>query len=633
MYKNLIPKFGATVAGLGLALSMAQSQTVTILESFEDGVDSVVSSGNRADDAFQIAEYTREGADDAKVTDGDKALKLTLIGDYGWGNDAELTFSDEASALLKQAWASKAEGRYLLRYDVEFPTEGVNWGNFMAHINGWDYAQLEAGGAANRSMSQPLDLVTADLAAEGPVTLTIIDQYGIEGGTESIDVFIDNFRLVDTYVSGAVPEVTVLNGFESQADVDLIVPVSERYTVALHEKTGADDLAVTEGNSSLEITFTAGGGWTRDFTIPFKGTIMESIARIPKEDRGRYTFRMDVIFSALEDGDWPGNWQNFIPREAGGGALNFAMHRLGGDQHVRTYSLPLDQALLTPNDPDNPDDVNPGLSFVNQGAWGDGGMTLHYDNLRIIDTGKAPLEIGNLTLNSDSGGVDISWASSPAQAYGISVSNDLTGWTELATDILGSQTGDTTTYTAAVEDLAGQEFYRVFVSGAAPPLNEGFEDGALGWTVSTGAGHEGEVTWEVGEPTNGPGAARTGSSAAGTDLDADYTSGTWVIYSSPEVSLGPILKPRLTFSYFLDVGEGSAGRVNIVGSDGSEFYAPSTPDEELFFVEGTEGWQEATFDLTSVAGGQKVILQFEFIGNGTGAGFFIDDVLIEDASE
>ncbi|NCF84345.1 MAG: hypothetical protein GWQ08_02280 [Verrucomicrobiaceae bacterium] len=108
IYKNLILKFGATVVGLGLALSIAQAQTVTILESFEDGVDSVVSSGNRADDAFQIAEYTRDGADDTKVTDGDKALKLTLIGDYGWGNDAELTFSDEASALLKQAWTSKA---------------------------------------------------------------------------------------------------------------------------------------------------------------------------------------------------------------------------------------------------------------------------------------------------------------------------------------------------------------------------------------------------------------------------------------------------------------------------------------------------------------------------------------------
>ena len=633
MYKNLIPKIGATAAGLGLALSMAQAQTVTILESFEDSVDSVATLGNRTDDEFKIAQYTKDGADDTKVTDGDKALKLSLIGNYGWGADAELTFSDEASALLKQAWASKAEGRYLLRYDVEFPSEGVNWGNFMAHLSGWDYAQLEAGGGTNRSMSQPLDLVTADLTADGPVTMQIVDQYGIADGTESIDVYVDNFRLIDTYVSGAVTEVTVLNGFESQADVDVIVPVSDRYTVALHEKTGADDLSVTEGNSSLEITFTAGGSWIEDFKIPFKGTIMESIARIPQEDRGRYTFRMDVIFSALEDGDWGGNWQNFIIRGAGGEAMNFAMHRSGGDQHVRTYSLPLDQAILTPSDPENPDDVNPGFSFVNQGAWGDGGMTLHYDNFRIIDTGKAPLEIGNLALNTDGGGVDISWASSLAQAYGISVSDNLTEWTELATGLLGDQAGDATTYTVAAEDLTGQKFYRVFVSGAAPPLNEGFESGASGWTVSNGPNHEGGVTWEAGEPTNGPGAAKTGRSVAGTDLDVDYTNGTWVIYSSPEVSLGPVLKPVLTFSYFLEVGEGSAARVNIFGADGSEFYAPATPDEELFFSESTDGWQEATFDLGAVAGGQKVIIQFEFIGNGTGAGFFIDDVLVEDKSE
>ena len=547
------------------------------------------------------------------------------------GADAELTFSDEASNLLKQAWASKAEGRYLLRYDVKFPTEGVNWGNFMAHINGWDYAQLEAGGAANRSMSQPLDLVTADLNAEGPVTLRIVDQYGVADGTESIDIYVDNFRLVDTYVSGAVPEITVLNGFESQADLDLIVPVSDRYTVSLHEKEGADDLAVTEGNSSLEVTFTAGGGWIRDFTTPFKGTIMESIARIPQEDRGRYTFRMDVIFSALEDGDWPGNWQNFIVREAGGGALNFAMHRLGPDQHVRTYSLPLDQALLAPSDPENPEDVNPGFSFVNQGAWGDGGMTMHFDNFRIIDTGKAPLEIGNLVLSEDGGGVDISWASSPAQAYGISVSDDLTDWTELVAGVVGNQGGETTTYTAAAEDLAGQQFYRVFVSGAAPPLNEGFEDGASGWTASTGEDHVGDVAWEVGSPANGPDGAKSGANVAGTDLDADYTEGTWVTFTSPEVNLGALLNPQLSFSYFLEVEGASAGRVSIVGNDGGPLYDPGD-GEELFFFENTDGWQDVTFDLAAEIGdARKFNVVFEFRAAGSGAGFFIDDVLIEEA--
>jgi hypothetical protein len=332
MKRNLIPRIGATLLGTGLALTGLQAQTVTLLESFEDSVDSVVATGGaRTDEEFEISQHTKEGADDTRVTDGEKALKLTLIGNYGWGNDATFTFSEEASNLIKQAWLTKAEARYLIRYDVEFPTEGVNWGNFMGHLGGWDYAQLEAGGGTNRRMTIPLDLVTNDLAAEDLVTMTIIDQYGIVDGTESISVYIDNIRLIDTYVPGAVPEITLLNGFETQEDVDKLIEVSDRYEAKLHTKTGAADVAVTEGEGSLEYTINAAGGWIRDFTIPFKGTVMETIARIAQEDRTRYTLRMDAIFEAQADGDWPATWQNFIVREAGGGALNFAMHRNGGD--------------------------------------------------------------------------------------------------------------------------------------------------------------------------------------------------------------------------------------------------------------------------------------------------------------
>ena len=91
-----------------------------------------------------------------------------------------------------------------------------------------------------------------------------------------------------------------------------------------------------------------------------------------------------------------------------------------------------------------------------------------------------------------------------------------------------------------------------------------------------------------------------------------------------------MLSPQLTFSYFLESGANSAARVNIIGTDGAQLYAPSTPEDEMFFTENTDGWQDVTFDLSSVAGGQKVIVQFEFIGNDDGAGFFIDDVLITD---
>lgn len=420
------------IALFTLTMLSSRAQTVTILESFEEGIDNVtvVGGGARTADDIEIEQHTKAGADDVSVTDGEKALKLILSNNLAWNADADVVLSEEASNLVKQAWTSKEEARYLIRYDVTFPGEGINWGNFILHVNGWDYAQLEHGGTQHRSMSIPLDLVTSDLVADDLITFRIVDQYGVADGVSELEVIVDNFRLVDTYAPGAVPEVTLLNGFETQEDVDKLVPVSDRYEASLHVKEGPDDLAVTQGEGSLEHTFNAGGGWTRDFVIPFKGTIMEAIARVPQEDRWRYTLRMDVIFEETGGANWDEGWQNFIPRQSGGGAQHYALHRGGGDQHARTYSATLDQFVIEPGDPANPDDLNPGISITNQGAWNDAGMTMHLDNIRVIDTGKAPLKIRDLALN-ESGAVEVSWVSSDSQAYGLQTSADLQEWTEL----------------------------------------------------------------------------------------------------------------------------------------------------------------------------------------------------------
>ncbi len=624
-------KLGAILTSAGIALTGLQAQTETLLESFEDNIDNVtvVGGNNRGDEDIAFSQYTKSGDDDLAVTDGEKALMITITGNLAWNRDADITLSDEASALVKQAWAKGEEARYVIRYDVQFNNEGVGWGNFITWVNGKPYGQLELGSGLNNSFSLPLDVMNTDLSQEGPVILNIVGQYDANGEATSKDVIVDNIRLVDNYAPGAIPETTILNSFETEEDVNKLVPVSDRYTASLYKKTGPDDIAVTEGEGSLQVEFTSGGSWTRDFTIPFTGTIMETVARVAKEDRWRYTIRLDYIFADTSEG-WNGNWQNVSIRAASGAAQPLTMFREIDERHVRTLSLPLDQLDLEPGDPGDPDRIDPGISIINQGAWGDGGMTLHIDNIRLIDTGKAPLKIGDLVVNEAGDGVDISWASSPSQAYGISVSDNLTDWTDLVTDVLGAP-GEETTYTDPVADFAGQQFYRVFVSGSAPPLNEGFENGVPdGWTTKFGANHTGDVVWEFGAPSNGPDAAKTGTGVAGTDLDNNYTPGTWVILESPLAASNTLLEPKLTFSYFLDVGEGSAARVRILDQDGAELYAPGSPEEALFFVESTENWQDMSFDLNEVAGGQKVIVQFELIGNGDGAGFFVDDVLIDE---
>ena len=632
MERTLISDLGSTLIVIGLSVSGASGQTETLLESFEDGVDSVLFVGGnpRSEEDLEISQYTKNGGADTRVTHGEKALRLRLKTAYQWGRDAELTFSEEAGNLIKRAWASKEKARYLIRYDVEFPTENVNWGNFIVHLSGWDYAQLTQSGVANRSMSIPLDLVTADLAAEDRITFAIINQYGVPDDTESLDVFLDNIRLVDTYAPGAIPEITLLNGFETQEDVDELLPVSDRYEARFYRKTGADDLAVTEGEGSLECTFSSSGAWMRDFAIPFRGTIMESVALIPQEDRTRYTLRIDVIFEERGD-NWSGNWQNFDVHQAGGGAQQFAMHRAGDDQHVRSFSAPLDQFTLEPGDPDNPEDVNPGISIINQGAWTDAGMTMHIDNIRLIDTGKAPLAIEDLVLNGH-GGVSVSWRSSPSQAYGLQISPNLIDWTELVTGVVGDAVSPKTSYVDAGAALGGSRFYRVFVTGPAPPLKEGFENGLGDWTVSVKEPDEGSTRWEVGAPGNGPAAAHGGRNLAGTGIAADYTGRTHVSLLSPEVDLSAFLSnPTLSLAYYLDIDADAAVRVNVLDAAGLVL-EEGTEDNGLFFSgpQKTDDWTELSVEIP--VRGQKVMLEFEFVDAGreatNGAGFFIDDLFI-----
>ena len=127
------------VAGLILGAAVpldSHAQTVTVLESFEDGLDAVtvVGGGNRGEEDIDLSLHTKAGDDDLAVTDGEKALQITIKNNLAWNADADITLSEEASDLVKQAWASKEEARYLLRFDVTFPEGGYNWGNFQMRV-------------------------------------------------------------------------------------------------------------------------------------------------------------------------------------------------------------------------------------------------------------------------------------------------------------------------------------------------------------------------------------------------------------------------------------------------------------------------------------------------------------------
>ena len=606
-------------AGILASCSLSQAQSVLLLDSFEDTVDAVeVVGGNaRTADDITISQHTRGDADDIRVTDGEKSLKLELGASPAWNADTIYTFSEANSTLIKEAWASKAEARYVLRFDVIFP-EGLNWGNNIPQLNGnWRYGQAEHGGQLSRTMSIPLDLVERPLSDDDRITLRFIHNFGVDE-FNGLEMYFDNIRLVDSYASGAVPEVTLLNGFETEDDINKVIPVTERFELSLHKKSGAADLAVSEGEGSLEIKFNEKGAWKRDFTIPFNGTIMESIAALPAGARQRYTLRLDVIYEERGE-NWTGAWQNFNIRPSNGGTTrgNISMSRLSDDQHVRTYSITMDQMELDPADP--------GISIVNQAAWGDAGATWHIDNVRVIDTGVSPLKIEGIAL-TEARQAAISWFSSDTQAYGVESSSDLLEWTTVSSGIVG-QAGSTS-FVDPSKALLPSRYYRVVVSGAAPPLREDFENGLGSWRAITKAG-PGTTQWEIGEASNGPAEATSGVAVAGTDLDADYAAGSHISLLSPEVNLETFLKnPVLSFSYFLELGDAGAARINVLDTT-ETLLEEGTEDNGLFFTENTDGWTEVSVALP--ASGQKVFLEFEFVAGGSAAGFFIDDVTVSES--
>lgn len=615
MMKSSAPRFPFLSLCLLACLASARGESVTVLESFEDTLDAleVLGGNRRSAEDIELSQHTRVNAEDIRVTHGEKSLKFTLTTSPAWNPDALYTFSEENSKRIKEAWASRAEGRYILRWDVAFP-EGLNWGNNIVQLNGnWRYGQTEFGGQHSRTMSIPLDLVDRDLLNEDRITMRFIHNFGI-ADFESLELYVDHIRLVDTYTEGAVPETTVLYGFETEEELNGLIPVTERFDLSLHEKMGAGDVTVTEGEKSLEIKMNERGLWKRDLTIPLTGTLMESIVRLPPAARQRYILRLDVIFGEVGD-TWTGSWQNFNIRPSSGGTSlgNYSIYRVQNDAHVRTYSITMDQIELSPDDP--------GITLVNQGAWDDAGATFYVDNVRIVDVGNAPLKISGFDVTPQ-GELAFSWKSSDAQAYALESSSDLREWEELVGGIVGLP--NETAYTGRLGEVAGHRYFRVRVAGAAPPLNEDFEDGMGGWRSETKGG-PGVTEWEVGAPADPPG-AKGGDSVAGTDLDAPYEPGTHVRLVSPEVNLETFVDhPMLHFSYFMELGEGGAFRVNVL--DSNEVPIEEADDgSPLFFAESTGGWVDVSVPLPVF--GQKVFLEFEFVALGSAAGAFVDDVLV-----
>jgi hypothetical protein len=640
--------FNRTMVGALGVLSVAAlcAQEVTVLESFEDNIDAaspLTGWGGRADldpIGVTLSQYTRTGDDDLFVSHGEKSLKVTLSGQEWWSGDFQVTLSEEASELLREAAATGDTAQYVLRWDYVFPPSGTTaWMNSQIQEFGGISDQLESNDN-RRSMSLQLDLMTP--LPEGQLVLQFAQNFDFSADPfTSLDVYMDNIRLIDTYVPRAVPNVHVLQSFEDPNNpVGSVTNFTDwgggtRTTYAQYTATDEGDIKVTHGSHSLEVTYSGAGGWGADFTVPLNDTMLAEILKLdfPAEERPtpaelqRYTLRFDVIYPVA--GDIGATWMNTSYDTLGGGFPWSQTAAFGG---VRTYSITLDQ--LTWADWEDP---TPVIMVMANSDWTATEAKVYFDNFVLIDTGEAGGTVPQPTITGHefaSGQMTITWGSVTGGTYAVERKGALDGtWSAIAEDLVAA--GASTSYTDA-SPPAGQAFYRVVGYAPAALFETGFEPGEdlSGWTEVITLG---STQWEVGVPTTGPGSAHTGVNVLATKLAGDYGIDQQVGYRSPAIDLTGRDAATLQFYHYYEfepVDEGGEafdwGEVNLLDATSGQNLLPGSVPA-LRFTGAFRNWRRTSYSLPPEALGKSIRIEFKLISDvfTTMPGWYIDDIRID----
>jgi hypothetical protein len=158
---------------------------------------------------------------------------------------------------------------------------------------------------------------------------------------------------------------------------------------------------------------------------------------------------------------------------------------------------------------------------------------------------------------------------------------------------------------------------------------EGFEAGIGDWYAEQGTWQVGSPTKSDGPPKNSVGArVHSGTNCAVTLLNADYPASMDSRFISPAFTVpAASSSPYLRFWHWFSFGSGmwgsDSGVVEIrVGTNAWQTLSSQ-------YTGSSGSWTEPALDLSAYAG-QKVQVAFHAVdGNGTGPGWFVDDVYIQ----
>ena len=488
--------------------------------------------------------------------------------------------------------------------EIQFDAAG-DGGNFLANLV-----------IASDDASNPTTEVPLRSFVPSPSGANVI-------GNGDFELNAENLALWDTLgapatVAGFAPGSTTAALIDAKSDIKQPVAGASDWYVDFYFQvleTGARAFNLVLNAPGSEVNIRAQGtgeevGFWNTFIVEDKwGEPLEGLPGLIPEER----YFMRVVGRGWED-DSPS--YDILLSEPGGVAL---VHRAEGLTRFRnsTPTAPLQQIKFS-------------TEFGN-------GAGFQVDDVRFINgtpPPESPFSISDFNHNTATNESTISWSAFPGTYYDVETSLDLVAWQSAFTAVEANADAsmDTLALVPGSTDAA-QQFVRVVQVQAPPLLETGFEDGAEGWVVSLFPnGTETSTTWEFGEPTNGPGAAKTGANVAGTGLADDYDDGTTVLLNSPTIDpTGVAGRINLSFWHFLGVNDNEGGQVNVLEEDGTviESFDP--------FFGGDDGntpeWTQAVFQLPKLDPVRPFKIQFAFLTGDDGTpnnlpGWFIDDVRV-----
>jgi bacillopeptidase F len=189
--------------------------------------------------------------------------------------------------------------------------------------------------------------------------------------------------------------------------------------------------------------------------------------------------------------------------------------------------------------------------------------------------------------------------------------------------------GDSVEYYIVARDYGGNEATSgtarrphavTLLSGLTPGYMQDFEGATTGWR------HGGtNDSWQIGEPSSGPGSAHSGTKVLATNLSGQYPTGAESWMMMPPIDLSGVTQASLRFWHWYQLENGFDGGFVIASADGGQTWQALRT-----YTGAQEAWREVVVDLSAYAGNNNLLLAFYLTSDASigMAGWYIDDVAL-----